>query len=101
MPLTSDIFSVGTASTAGGCVPQIATTDGWVAESYKLHEAVETAYANWATDGGLRLLFTTYLGIQFSDIAKGVMDTSETNSAMWKFVLPSLQLPLLQLSPRY
>jgi hypothetical protein len=65
VPLTSAIFSVGTEETTGGCVPQAAITDNWIAEAFQLHIAVETAYATWATDLKIRLLFRACLGVQF------------------------------------
>lgn len=83
MPSTSAIFQVGDATTLGGCEPQASVTDAWIAEAFKLHAAVETAFANWATDPGLRVLFTTYLGVQFSDMKNGVMSTAKTNQAAW------------------
>lgn len=47
----------------GGCAGQEALLDSWLAESTDLHDAITTAYADYQTNLGARILWFDFFGI--------------------------------------
>ncbi|KAF5869955.1 uncharacterized protein Bfra_010100 [Botrytis fragariae] len=82
-PLTTNIFSIGSASTAGGCYSQTETIDDWLQEVVKLHNAVTKAYANSYDDAGSRLLFTAWMSIQWV-YEYGEYDREFSSESLWE-----------------
>ncbi|THV51915.1 hypothetical protein BGAL_0095g00310 [Botrytis galanthina] len=84
-PLTTNIFSIGSASTPGGCYSQTETIDAWLQEFVALHNAVTTAYANSYDDAGSRLLFTAWMSIQWV-YEFGEYDRKFSSESIWEKV---------------
>lgn len=77
-PKTTSLFTLGDdASADWSCVSKEATFDSWLEEVAKLQTAAATAFGNWQTDGGSRLLLTAWLGIKF-DKSTVTVDSSST-----------------------
>ncbi|KAJ8121085.1 hypothetical protein ONZ43_g2377 [Nemania bipapillata] len=82
-PKATDVFSLGDATTVGGC--SSALIDSWLEEAFLLHKAIETAYDSVQSDTRLAVFWIQYFGIKFNN--DGTIDTNDDlSSILWKDV---------------
>ena len=80
----SDIFTVGDASTPGGCSGRIATVNAWLKEAILLQDAIVKAYSNYKSDRGLRKTWEFVFGIEFH--GNEVDDTDFFTMKLWSVI---------------
>ena len=86
-PTTTEIFSTGTSGEDGICsAAQIATIDSFLEEVWLLHHAALTAYNEYETDLGYRMLFATYLGVGWQGTGPDAFSAPFLSTAVGMFL---------------
>lgn len=85
-PKTTNLFSVGTATTPGNCLSDTSTIDAWLEESVDLHNAATSVFGFWQSSSACRYLLAAWLGIQFTKSNGGVWSVAASSQANFNTV---------------